>query len=287
MLKKLLGLVFNRWVLGAVLLLAVLGVVWIIGPLVAVGDVRPLDGERARWITTAAIVLVVGTWVAWRAWRARRGNAQVVAQLAAAPAGPVAHAESADLALVRGRFEAALALLRQARFGMVAGDSGAATGASGAWRKLNDRFSGRYLYQLPWYLIIGAPGSGKTTALRNAGLQFPLASKMGEQAVRGVGGTRACDWWFTDRAVLIDTAGRFTTQDSDPANDQATWAGFLALLKKSRPRQPVNGVLVTVAVPDLLTKSAAERQHHAHTVRASACRSCIKCWASACRSTCW
>ncbi len=271
MLKKLLGLVFNRWLLAAVLLLAVLGVVWLIGPLVAVGDVRPLDGVRARWLTTAAIVLGVAALVAWRAWRARHGNAQVVAQLVAAPAGPDPHAESADLALVRGRFEGALALLRQARFGVAAGASGgavAAGGAAGAWRKLNDRFSGRYLYQLPWYLIIGAPGSGKTTALRNAGLQFPLAGKMGEQAVRGVGGTRACDWWFTDRAVLIDTAGRFTTQDSDPANDQATWAGFLALLKKSRPRQPVNGVLVTVAVPDLLAKSAAERQQHAQTVRA-------------------
>jgi type VI secretion system protein ImpL len=29
------------------------------------------------------------------------------------------------------------------------------------------------LYALPWYVIIGPPGSGKTTALRNSGLQFP------------------------------------------------------------------------------------------------------------------
>ena len=38
--------------------------------------------------------------------------------------------------------------------------------------------------------------------------------------MRGVGGTRNCDWWFTDQAVLIDTAGRFTTQDSDRENDR-------------------------------------------------------------------
>jgi type VI secretion system protein ImpL len=43
---------------------------------------------------------------------------------------------------------------------------------------------------------------------------------MGEQAVRGVGGTRNCDWWFTDQAVLIDTAGRFVTQDSDASQRQ-------------------------------------------------------------------
>ena len=129
------------------------------------------------------------------------------------------------------------------------------------------RLGGRYVYELPWYLFIGAPGSGKTTALERCGLQFPLQSRFGQSAVQGVGGTRNCDWWFTDQAVLIDTAGRFTTQDSDAANDRATWAGFLSILKRSRPRQPINGVLLTVSVPDLLARTVAERQHYAATVR--------------------
>ena len=264
MVKKLLGLVFNRWLLLALLVLGLLAVVWLYGPLVAIGDTRPLGNQRSLWIASAVVVLVVLAAVAWRAWRARRGNAQVVAQLVAAPSGPAAPAESADMVAVRTRFERALGVLRGARFG---GAGAAASGATRPWRKLMQRLSGRYLYELPWYLIIGAPGTGKTTALRNAGLQFPLSAQMGDQAVRGVGGTRDCDWWFTDRAVLIDTAGRFTTQDSDQANDKATWAGFLALLKRSRPRQPLNGVLVTVAVPDLLAKSVGERQRHAQTVR--------------------
>ena len=29
------------------------------------------------------------------------------------------------------------------------------------------------LYRLPWYVIIGPPGAGKTTALINSGLDFP------------------------------------------------------------------------------------------------------------------
>ena len=70
-----------------------------------------------------------------------------------------------------------------------------------------------YLYEQPWYVIIGPPGAGKTTALLNAGLTFPLAAEMGQSAVAGVGGTRMCDWWFTESAVLIDTAGRYTSQD--------------------------------------------------------------------------
>ncbi|MGY2499106.1 hypothetical protein, partial [Klebsiella pneumoniae] len=88
----------------------------------------------------------------------------------------------------------------------------------------------RNLYQLPWYVIIGPPGSGKTTALVNSGLNFPLAAQLGAGAIRGVGGTRNCDWWFTDEAVLLDTAGRYTTQDSHAQVDKAAWLGFLDLL---------------------------------------------------------
>ncbi|MBK7614584.1 MAG: type VI secretion system membrane subunit TssM [Burkholderiales bacterium] len=263
MLNKLLGLLFNRWTLLAVLLLLVLLVVWLIGPLVAVGEWRPLDSERSRWILTALILLATAGVVGWRMWSARKGNAQVVAQLAAAPTGPAAAAESADMAAVRQRFEGALKVLRNARFSA----AGAEGGAKGWFKKLNERMSGKFLYELPWYLIIGAPGTGKTTALQNAGLRFPLSEHMGDQAVRGVGGTRDCDWWFTDSAVLIDTAGRFTTQDSDRENDKSTWGSFLALLKKSRPRQPLNGVLVTVSAPDLLLKSPADKLRHAQAVR--------------------
>ena len=99
-----------------------------------------------------------------------------------------------------------------------------------------------YLYEQPWYAIIGPPGAGKTTALLNAGLRFPLAEQMGQGAVAGVGGTRLCDWWFTEDAVLIDTAGRYTTQDSNAAVDRAGWDAFLDLLKQTRPRQPLNGL---------------------------------------------
>ncbi|MGS0757403.1 type VI secretion protein IcmF/TssM N-terminal domain-containing protein, partial [Roseateles sp. GG27B] len=126
---------------------------------------------------------------------------------------------------------------------------------------------GQYLYELPWYLFIGAPGSGKTTALMNAGLTFPLAGKMGQAAIKGVGGTRNCDWWFTDEAVLIDTAGRYTLQQSDEAADALGWDKFLDLLKKTRPRRPLNGVLLTINIQDLLQQSPADRKEHAAKLR--------------------
>lgn len=91
----------------------------------------------------------------------------------------------------------------------------------------NARFSrARDIYQLPWYMLIGAPGSGKTTTLQNSGLEFPLMEQLGIDPISGVGGTRQCDWWFTNEAVLIDTAGRYTTQDSHASQDSAAWQGF-------------------------------------------------------------
>ena len=76
----------------------------------------------------------------------------------------------------------------------------------------------------------------------------------------GVGGTRQCDWWFTDQAVFIDTAGRYTTQDSHAASDAREWQTFLQLLRRYRPVQPINGVIVTVSVPDLLQGGAELEQ---------------------------
>lgn len=254
--KKLLALIFNRWTLSAVLLIAVSLTLWIVGPLVAIADWRPLESEGARWTCIGVLFLLFVLVFVWSQWRTRRSNAAVVNQLVTAQAPEPGKAESPDLAAVRQRFERAVLTLKRMRFGQ--------GGALSGW---SAKLGGRFLYELPWYLIIGAPGSGKTTALRNCGLKFPLAEQMGEHAVRGVGGTRHCDWWFTDQAVLIDTAGRFTTQDSDRENDRSTWNGFLGMLKKSRPRQPLNGVLVTVSVTDLLTRSPAERQEHAATVR--------------------
>jgi type VI secretion system protein ImpL len=126
---------------------------------------------------------------------------------------------------------------------------------------------GREIEELPWYVMIGAPGSGKTTALINSGLRFPLYAKDTAPSVPGVGGTRNCDWWFSDEAVLLDTAGRYTTQDSDRKADAAAWMGFLQLLKEARPQRPLNGALVTVSVMDLLLWTKAERAKFSTHVR--------------------
>ena len=41
--------------------------------------------------------------------------------------------------------------------------------------RVKGRFGSQYVYQLPWYVFVGAPGTGKTTALMHSGLKFPLS----------------------------------------------------------------------------------------------------------------
>jgi type VI secretion system protein ImpL len=118
------------------------------------------------------------------------------------------------------------------------------------------------LYKLPWYMIIGPPGSGKSTALQESGLNFPYTSQ-GKKGVRGVGGTRNCDWWFTDEGILLDTAGRYTTE----IDDREEWIGFLNLLKQARKKKPINGAMIAVSISDLLGATDEQLEAHAKNIR--------------------
>jgi type VI secretion system protein ImpL len=232
----------KRWFLIVLGFLLIAVFVWYAGPYFAFADFRPLESPTARLIV---IAIVVGLWVVstlLKRLKAYRASDKLLAAVIAQP-HPEPTRSSAEAAKLRERFEEAVATLKQQRRG------------------------GQSLYDLPWYVIIGAPGSGKTTALLNSGLKFPLEQRTGKGALRGVGGTRNCDWWFTDEAVFLDTAGRYTTQDSDAASDSAGWGEFLALLRKYRARRPVNGVILTINAQDLMLQSDAAREAHVETAR--------------------
>ena len=230
---------------------------WFVGPMLAVGGIAPLAGEPARWAAIALLLVLACGRALWRAAAAAGRNRRLMEGLVAddaAPGDAVAAGEE-EAADVEQRFEQAVALLRRSRIGSKK-------------RPWLAALSGRpFVYQLPWYIIIGAPGAGKTTALVNSGLEFPLAASVGQAMVRGIGGTRNCDWWFASEAVLIDTAGRYTTHDSDREADRAAWFGFLALLARYRPQRPINGVLLTLSVSDLLSMSPERRLAHACELR--------------------
>jgi type VI secretion system protein ImpL len=245
-----------RWLLALAGVFAAGALIWFAGPLVAIAGSVPLAGEPARWLAIAALAALVSARALWRSAGDARRNRRLMDGLVADAAAPPSGAPGdKEVALVAKRFEKAVTLLRRSRIG----------GTKRSWLAA---LAGRpFVYELPWYIIIGAPGAGKTTALVNSGLEFPLAAEIGQPVIRGIGGTRNCDWWFSSQAVLIDTAGRYTTHDSDPVADRAAWFGFLALLARYRPRRPINGALLTLSVSDLLNATPEQRIAHAGVVR--------------------
>ena len=235
----------NRAILVACGLLLLALIIWFAGPYFAFANVKPLEGVVGRLVAILVLVTVYALLVLFRQVRNAQQNqrlADEVSKQADSPDARDARTASEEAAQLSKRFNEALTALKSRR-------------------------SGAGLYDLPWYMIIGPPGAGKTTVLVNSGLNFPLAQKFGKEALRGVGGTRSCDWWFTDQAVLLDTAGRYTTQDSNRSADAAGWTSFLQLLRKHRPRQPINGVIVAMSASDLLGLDERGREQHAAAIR--------------------
>ncbi len=115
------------------------------------------------------------------------------------------------------------------------------------------------LYALPWYMIIGPSAAGKTTAIQNSGLEFPF----GKEGFRGVGGTRNCDWFFSTKAIFLDTAGRYVSQ----TEDRPEWIAFLDVLKKNRKKKPVNGVIIAINIDEIINSDKDQLFDHARNMR--------------------
>lgn len=206
--------------------IAVLAVVAVVLAVVA-----GLVGGIAAAITVLIGASAVGGAVAgYRAFLSRRDERQAspfAGLLAGSAAGPTRIAEPARRARLdelRKSFETGLEKFRSA---------------------------GKSLYSVPWYVLIGEPGSGKTEAVRHCGVGFPPGL---QDELQGAGGTLNMSWWFTNQAVILDTAGRLLFEDVEPGST-SEWQEFLKLLKKSRPNCPVNGLLVVIPADSLIKDS--------------------------------
>ena len=243
--KKLLSLIMTPPVpviLGTILLVLLIQIGWEF-----LSEAWPdvfswLSQEWANGLCIAVVVLVVGS-IVFRRLQARSKARSIEAEIRAQ--GQV-HLDAlpptsrSDMEELQERFDEALESLRASKLGRGA------------------------LYALPWYVIIGPPGSGKTTAITESGLNFPfLKGKSQGRGIRGLGGTRNCDWWFTDQSILLDTAGRYTTQ----SEDRDEWLSFLGMIKRSRQQKPINGVMVAIAITDLLGATQEAIEQHAVTIR--------------------
>ncbi|WP_220719474.1 type VI secretion system membrane subunit TssM [Agarivorans litoreus] len=243
--QRLVQMLKSKWAITLLGFLALAFLIWFGGPLIAIAGAEPLGSASARLFTIITLALICIIYQFWQHVRSTKQNQEAVQSLLD---GQDEHGDDEEsrreVETLRERVVTALDVLKNSSLA-----------------------KGQGVYQLPWYIMIGPPGTGKTTALQNSGLEFPLKDKLGDDPLAGVGGTRHCDWWFTNKAVLIDTAGRYTTQDSNSAKDSRAWLGFLGLLKKYRTKRPINGAIVTVSLASLIQQTRTERNLHARAIK--------------------
>ena len=251
--NKLISFIKQKWIVQIFGVVAICAVIWYAGPFLGIANRTPLNSEFNRLLAILAIVVF---WVIYniiQRVRTENKNKEMIERMKASEADrtTVEDEVKEQQQQLQIKFEDALQILKT--------------------RRSKGRYDTRYLYELPWYVIIGIPGSGKTTLLENSGLVFPLKKykegKADKKKVRGIGGTRNCDWLFTDEAVFIDTAGRYMTQDAHEPVDSAAWKEFLELIKKYRPRRPVNGILVATSMFDIFHQTDMERRDQAEIIR--------------------
>ncbi len=179
-------------------------------------------------VAVAALLVWLVFWIVRRvhARRAARQLTEIVGEQATQAVAAAPPATRAETEAMRARMQEAIKAIKTSKLGQTKGHAA--------------------LYELPWYIVIGNPAAGKSSAIANSGLRFPFSDGRGS-VVQGLGGTRNCDWFFTTEGILLDTAGRYSIHEED----REEWLGFLDLLKKHRARAPINGILIAASIPEL------------------------------------
>ncbi|MBI9082858.1 MAG: hypothetical protein JEZ11_04625 [Desulfobacterales bacterium] len=126
---------------------------------------------------------------------------------------------------------------------------------SRALKVMRTNITGRdYRYRIPWVLMLGQSGSGKTSTLGQAGFKMPLGGPFGGRA----GERDECKWWFLEKGAVIDASGDLVLgADGFSANDRL-WSAMLRLLQKYRPERPIDGVVLTIPCEELIGKGGQD-----------------------------
>lgn len=102
----------------------------------------------------------------------------------------------------------------------------------------------RGIYALPFYLVVGDPGSGRSTAIRSMNLGWSNAA---EGPLRLPVQQPLCTYWMPTEAVFIEPEGAVFGRQRNPEALRA----LCDELKHQRPREPIDGILLVLSVADI------------------------------------
>lgn len=242
---KLASFFCKAWVWSLCLVLLLVVAIWFAGPFLAVNDHKFWESASSRLISISVLFLVWGLSMVFANWKSQVRKVEEEGDDIAQERLRRADQIDDEQVELRKRFKEALRTLRSTSM---------YRGRSDKWRN-----------ELPWYLMLGPQGSGKTSLLDFSGLEFPLNQAESQRLTKDVSGTRHADWYFAEHAVLVDTAGRYLTQP-DSQIDGSAWNTLLSLLRQRRTK-PLNGVLVNIPLEQLQDNSELDLENLARQTR--------------------
>ncbi|ANS44524.1 type VI secretion system membrane subunit TssM [Serratia inhibens] len=222
-----------------------LTIVWVVGPYLLVGKGHPLESAERRAVLMAVIMLVTLLHGLWLLVRALSMNPALLDNLVKKKVPT--ELDPIDSAAINAVIERGMRYMRRIQLTIP------------LWR----RFFGFRRSGLPWFLVMGTPGSGKTAMLFSSGQSFPLPEQLNRQGKENPP-TVHCECLFTNDGLFLDTAGKYVGED-DVAKRE--WTSLLQALKKHRPVYGINGVIVTLSAEDILHKGLGERLSLAAAIR--------------------
>ena len=104
-----------------------------------------------------------------------------------------------------------------------------------------------FRYGVPWYLLIGPADAGKTTLVVHAPKSSMMPPASEDHGASGIG------WHYFDGGVVIDVSASLALPGT--RGDLTGWRALLHLLKRYRPRRPIEGIVVAVPAAVLLDVS--------------------------------
>jgi type VI secretion system protein ImpL len=114
-------------------------------------------------------------------------------------------------------------------------------------------------YAIPWYLVVGNPGSGRSSALHAMHLTWqgndgPLTTGLPQQL---------CTLWMPKEAVFIEPEGTVL----GPTRQPEQLKELCEELKTSRPREPIDGILLVLNIGDFIDLDETSIESYANGLR--------------------
>ncbi|MDR1333216.1 MAG: hypothetical protein LBJ69_02310 [Holosporales bacterium] len=101
-------------------------------------------------------------------------------------------------------------------------------------------------YKLPWYMLVGGEGVGKSSLMRG----FTSNEIYNDEEEDS-----PCTWWFLKNGVVLDIQGCMFLPRGGYNADEKGWNIIINMLSRYRAARPLNGIVLAISAEELYGKN--------------------------------